>query len=479
MKNRIMIKAAVALLGVSFTTICSAKVVKKKQKNVLFISVDDLRLQAGVFGQSMMKTPALDRLGKEGVVFNRAYCNVPVCGASRASLLSGARPTPTRFRNFKTKKEIDMPEVSSLPKWFKDHGYLTYSNGKIYHHANDDLEAWSEAPFHPSRNNNGEQWGKYQKSESIALIKKHKKGPAYEDADVPDNGYPDGLLADKVIGDLSKLSQQDKPFFLGVGFWDPHLPFNAPKKYWDMYSPEDIKLADNPYKPIDAPDQAMHKWSELRNRYYGIPKEGSLDDETSKKLIHGYYASVTYVDAQIGKILDKLDELGLRENTIIVLWGDHGWHLGEHTLWCKHCNFDRVMNAPLMVSGPGCTKGEKTSSITEFIDIYPTLCELCELPLPEHLDGDSFVPVLKNPSKSVKKYAYSRFGKGESVISENYTYTEWYNYKKGKVDARMLYDLEKDPKENQNVSENKNYGKTVEKMSLLLQKMRSSLPIQN
>ena len=461
-----------------FGNVCTAKSLTKdtevKQKNILFIAVDDLRLQAGVYGQEMMHTPGLDRLGEEGIVFNRAYCNVPVCGASRASLMSGVRPTNTRFINYHTKKDVDLPDVPSLAKWFKQNGYQTFSNGKIYHHTNDDLEAWSEKPFNPARNKHGEKWGMYQKPESIEIIKTTKEKPAWEDADVDDNGYPEGLLAEKVIGDLKKLSKQDKPFFLSVGFWDPHLPFNAPKKYWDLYNPEDIKLADNPYKPEGAPDEAMHRWSELR-KYYGMPDAGNMDDETAKKLIHGYYASVSYTDAQIAKLLNTLDELGLRENTIVVLWGDHGWHLGEHSLWCKHCNFDRVMNAPLFVSAPGYSKGVKTNSITEFIDIYPSLCELCDLPLPEHLDGTSFVPVLENPAKSVKDYAYIRYHKGESVVSENYNYTEWFNYKSGNVDANMLYDLKKDPKENTNVSESNQYNSTVKKMSGLLSNMRKQL----
>ncbi|MDX1283370.1 MAG: sulfatase [Draconibacterium sp.] len=462
-----------------FTASVYAKSGKKnssanKQKNVLFIAVDDLRLQAGVYGQEMMHTPGLDRLGEEGVVFNRAYCNVPVCGASRASLMSGVRPTNTRFINYHTKKDVDLPNVPSLAKWFKKHGYLTFSNGKIYHHTSDDLDAWSEKPFNPNRSKHGEKWGMYQKQESIDIIKKTKKRPAWEDADVDDTGYPEGLLAEKVIGDLKELSKQDKPFFMSIGFWKPHLPFNAPKKYWDLYKPEDIKLADNPYIPEGAPKQAMHTWGELR-KYHDMPEKESMDDEDAKKLIHGYYASVSYTDAQIAKLLATLDELGIRENTVVILWGDHGWHLGEHTLWCKHCNFDRVMNAPIMVSAPGYSKGVKTNSITEFIDIYPSLCELCEVPLPGHLDGTSFVPALKNPKKSVKDYAYIRYHKGESIVSENFNYTEWYNYKIGKVDARMLYNLEKDPKENVNVSEEKAYKKTVSKMSSLLAKMRNQL----
>ena len=240
-----------------------------------------------------------------------------------------------------------------------------------------------------------------------------------------------------------------------------------------MYKEEDLVLADNPYIPKDAPPAAMHNWGELRNMYEGMPQEGPVSDSIARKLIHGYYACVSYADAQIGKLLDELDELGIAENTIVVLWGDHGWHLGEHTLWCKHCNFDRVMNAPLIVRAPGKEKGKISTSITEFIDIYPSLCELSNLTVPEHLDGTSFVPVLENPEVKVKEAAFVKYHSAETVVTERYNYTEFLN-QEGKVRANMLYDLNEDPKENENISRKPESAEVVTKLSHLLQEVKQT-----
>lgn len=479
---------------VLFTASCDQQ--KKKQEhqkpNVLFIAVDDLRLQANLFGHKQMKTPNIDRLGSEGVVFDRAYCSVPVCGASRASLLSGVRPTATRFVNYYTRKDTDFPDQPSLPKYFKDNGYTTISNGKIYHHVTDDSLAWSEEPYIPKP---GLGWQAYLSEESIKIVEKNYavqeakrkelsekytdaanrmiKGPAWECMDVEDNAYPDGMLADKSIADLQRLTKQGDPFFLAVGFWKPHLPFNAPKKYWDQYDEKDIVLADNPYKPKNAPEAAMHPWGELRGMYDNMPQEGNLPDSTARKLIHGYYACVSYSDAQIGKLLNELDRLGIADNTIVVLWGDHGWHLGEHTLWCKHSNFDRVMNAPLIVRAPGKEKGKISTSITEFIDIYPSLCDLSNLPTPAHLDGTSFVPVLENPTMNVKDAAFVKYHGAETVVTERYNYTEFLD-KKGMVRSNMLYDLQEDPKENENISQNEENKELVEKLSQRLSEVKQT-----
>lgn len=451
---------------------------EKKNLNVLFIAVDDLRPQLGIYDQSQMITPSLDELGRDGLVFTRAYCSVPVCGASRASLLTGLRPTPTRFVNYLTKKDIDAPNVPSLPMWFKEHGYTTLARGKIYHHKDDDIKAWSEEPYLPKT---GIGFQSYITEESKRIIESNKTvsdpdqiiGPAYESTDVEDNAYPDGILAEKAIEDLNQFSKTGEPFFLAVGFWKPHLPFNAPKKYWNLYNEADLPLADNPFMPENAPKEAEHQWTELRRMYDGIPKEGPVSDELAKKLIHGYYACVSYTDAQIGKVLSELDRLGLAENTVVVLWGDHGWHLGEHGLWCKHCNFDKVMNAPLIVRAPGKEKGGESSSITEFIDIYPSLCDLCNLPEPGHLDGISFVPVLENPEIKVKDAAFVRYHSGESAITENYTYTEFLD-DNGVVKSTMLYDLSADPKENFNISQKDENKKLVEELSGLLSEIKQS-----
>lgn len=474
--NRIIVIYLFALASCSLAF--SADPGKISKPNVLFIAVDDLRLQANAYGQSQMVTPGLDKLAGEATVFTRAYCSVPVCGASRASLMSGARPKEDRFWNYYTRKDSDHPNVPSLAKWFKDAGYTSTSNGKIYHFPDDDLEAWSEEPFIPETDGIG--WQGYLKEASLRMIEANRDpakpdlvvGPATEDADVPDNAYPDGALAEKVIEDLQLYARTGESFFLGVGFWKPHLPFNAPKKYWDLYDPSTIDLADNPYQPIDAPDASMHNFGELRNMYADTPLEGSIPDDLARRLVHGYYASVSYSDAQIMKLLDTLEETGLAENTIVVLWGDHGYHLGEHGLWCKHATYDRTMNAPLIVKVPWIEGGVKTSAITEFIDIYPTLCELAGLPLPGHLDGKSFVSELEQPDHYFKDYAYSRYHWGEAIITPRFLYSEWKNEDR-KTYARMLFDHNEDPKENLSVAEDPKYGEVVRYMRSRIEEVRA------
>jgi len=295
-------------------------------------------------------------------------------------------------------------------------------------------------------------------------------GPAYECADVPDNAYFDGKVADKGISDLRRLKDEDKPFFLALGFLKPHLPFNAPKKYWDMYERREIDLADNPFRPKRAPDAALHNWGELR-QYHGIPAKGPLADEFARTLVHGYYACVTYTDAQIGRVLAELDRLGMRDNTVVILWGDHVWNLGEHGLWCKHCNFETSLHSPLIVRGPGIKHGVKINALTEYLDIYPSLCELCDLPLPGHLQGRSFVPLLKNPNLRWKEAVFSRYFRGDSVKTDRYRYTQW-RRKDGEIYARMLYDHSADPVENVNISELPENKELINKLSNMFQGLR-------
>jgi arylsulfatase A-like enzyme len=439
----------------------------KKRPNVLFIAVDDLRPQLGCYGHEQMISPSIDKLSSEGVTFLRSYCQVPVCGASRASLLTGTRPTANRFLGYSTWAEKDLPGALSVAEHFRNNGYHTISNGKVFHHRNDCRNSWSEDPWRPKG-----AWLNYLLEENKQLVDQNAKrrGPAYEAAEVADNAYFDGQIADKGISDLRRMKRQNKPFFLALGFLKPHLPFNAPKKYWDMYEAEDIDLADNPFRPKGAPDAALHNWGELRS-YYGIPPKGPLSEELAHKLVHGYYACVSYTDAQIGRVVDELDRLGLRDNTVIILWGDHGWNLGEHGLWCKHCNFETSLHSPLIVTGPGISAGKKSNALTEYLDIYPSLCEMCNLALPDHLQGRSFVPLLKNPNMSWKKAVFSRFYKGDSVKTDRYRYTEWRG-KDGGVYARMLYDHKLDPAENTNVAELSQNKEIVIKLSKMLRDLR-------
>lgn len=434
--------------------------------NVLFIAIDDLRPELNSYGATQIVSPNIDRLASEGLLFERAYCQVPVCGASRASLLSGVRPTRDRFINYSTRLDVDLPGVVSLPGFFRENGYTTVSNGKIYHHRTDDQPSWDELWFPESKNSGGGR--DYLTSINIQLEAAGvTRGMPYEKAEVDDDAYFDGRIAAKSIEDLQAFKESGESFFLAVGFKKPHLPFNAPTRYWDLYAPEDIQLADNPYAPEGAPAEAMHNFGELR-AYAGIPAKGPVGDRMARDLVHGYQACVSYTDAQVGRLLDELDRLGLRENTVVILWGDHGWHLGEHGLWCKHCNFEKVMHVPMILSAPGYGQDTVSESLVEFVDIYPTLAELTGLPAPIHLQGDSLVPLLEDPEFPYKEAAFSRWFDGETVITERYIYTEWMNPERERY-ARMLYDLESDPGENLNVAEHPDNTDLVEELSGLLQ----------
>lgn len=431
--------------------------------NVLFIAVDDLRPQLRCYGNQQMHSPNIDRLAAQGTVFERAYCMVPTCGASRASLMTGIRPARDRFVNYLTWAEKDAPNITTLNTHFRQNGYHTVSNGKVFHHVNDSSEGWSEPAWRPRG------VPAYQRSESRVTAQKNEggRGPAFESADVPDDAYADGHVANKTIEDLRRLKAADQPFFLAVGFFKPHLPFVAPKKYWDLYDREQVQLPENYHRPKDAPDQAIHNWGELRN-YAGIPEKGPLTDEMARELIHGYYACVSYADAQVGKLLNELDRLGLAENTIIVLWGDHGWNLGEHTLWCKHSCFETSMHAPLIVKAPGIEGGKKTKGLTEFIDIYPGLCELAGLEAPNHLQGQSFVPLLKNPDQKWKSAAIGRFVNGDTIRTDQYRFTQ-YATAGDKLLARMLYNHETDPQEDVNIAEQPELQDDVQRLAEQLQ----------
>lgn len=423
-----------------------------RRPNVLFLPIDDLRPQLGCYGHPQVVTPNIDTLAVQGTTFGKAYCQVPVCGATRASLLTGVRPLRDRFVTFKTMVEEDLPNALTLPQYFREHGYTTVSVGKVFHHTNDTSErSWSQRPWIPVRDPN-ESWRNYLLPESLAADNSvTDRGPAFECADVPDNAYADGRIAEQAMVEMRRLAEQDEPFFLAAGFLKPHLPFNAPKKYWDLYDRDELDLAANPYRPKDAPDQAMHNWGELRH-YAGIPAEGPLSDEMARSLVHGYNAATSYTDAQIGMLMAELDRLGLRDNTIVVLWGDHGWQLGEHGLWCKHCNFNTSLNAPLIVSALGMKRESKCNALVEFVDVYPTLCELAGLPRPDHLEGTSFVPLMDDPGQPWKRAVFSRYHAGDSIRTDRHLYTEWTD-DQGHLTARMLYDHDVDPQETKNLSE--------------------------
>ncbi len=432
--------------------------------NILFIAVDDLRPELGCYGKQHIRSPNIDRLASHGTLFERAYCMVPTCGASRASLMTGLRPTRDRFVSYDANAENEAPRIATLNTHFKNNDYHTVSNGKVFHQLDDSAAGWSEKPWMPSDIGIGYR---LETNRDLARKAKPKRGPPFESADDPESEYPDAKIATKAIKDLQRLKDRDKPFFLAVGFLKPHLPFVAPKKYWDLYERDSIQLPPNYHAPKDTPRESIHRWGELRH-YATVPQKGPVSDEMARDLIHGYYACVSFTDAQVGRLLDELDRLELAENTIVVLWGDHGWNLGEHTLWCKHSCFETSMHAPLILRAPSVTIGnQRVRSLTEFIDIYPSLCELAELPLPDHLEGQSFVPQLQNPSLPGKGTAIGRFKQGDTIRTDHFRFTQYSN-DQGQQTGRMLYDHQSDPGENVNIAEQAKQSNRVKHLTTQL-----------
>ncbi len=463
------------LLSFAALSIPTLSFPQSKQPNILFIAVDDLRTQLGSYGESQIVSPNIDALAASGTRFNRAYCMVPTCGASRASLFSGRRPTPTRFVRFTARIDEDDPGIVPLHQHFKDKGYTTLSLGKILHFPADHADGWSEPPWRPNRDERGLQpqpilgW-KPPANEAELNEQSDKKRPPFASFDVADAALADGKVASEAVRRIQNLATQNDPFFLAVGFFKPHLPFNAPKKYWDLYDDVSIDLPQNYHPPENAPQEAIHSFGELRS-YAGVPKKGPVSDAMARTLIRGYYACVSYTDAQIGRVLAALDDAGIADNTIVVLWGDHGWNLGEHTLWCKHCTFENAMQAPLLIRTPdqvAAGRGNATDALAEFVDIYPTLCDLAGIDAPSHLDGQSLRPVIENPELPGKGFAVGRFRNGDTIRTDRWRYTEYTSNADagdGAIVARMLYDHHKDPDENRNLASLPEYRSIVSQLS--------------
>jgi iduronate 2-sulfatase len=470
--------------------LCQGAEPPARRPNVLFIAVDDLRPEFGAYGATYIKSPNLDRLARSGMTFNRAYCQQAVCSPTRSSIMTGTRPDTTKVWDLVTHFRTALPDVVTLGQHFKNNGYFVQGMGKIYHGNLDDAPTWSvpwstpKATRYALEENLKLDQRQYEREPDDAPKRKGKKntapaektpdgppstginsrGPAFEGADVPDDTFQDGKVAELAVATLQEMSRKNEPFFLAVGFIKPHLPFIAPKKYWDLYDPAKIELAPNKFRAKGAPEYAILPGGELRN-YDGIPVD-SIPDPLARQLKHGYYAAISYMDAQLGKVLDELDRLGLRENTIIVLWGDHGWKLGEHDAWCKHSTSENDTNAPLLLSVPGMkATGTKTNALVEFVDIYPTLSDLAGLPLPAHLEGVSLKPVLEQPDRPWKTAAFSQYPRtkgqtntpnglmGYAMRTDRYRFTVWVDrLDHTKIDAIELYDHQHDPLENNNVA---------------------------
>jgi iduronate 2-sulfatase len=411
--------------------------------NVLFISVDDLRPELNCYGSSGILTPNIDKLAKEGMLFTNAYSQQAICTPSRISMLSGLRPSTTGIYDLTDKLKNEAPSVVSMPHVFKNSGYQTISLGKVFHHQDDDPDAWSENAWRPGSSDGTWYFQGHLNASpyDYGLDGKTLYGPPVECVDVADNWYYDGLIAERAIEKLDEL--KDEEFFLAVGFMKPHLPFTAPKKYWDLYDPGDISIPSDE-KPDGLSQFSTTEWQELRN-YFGMPKSGDIQEDQARQLIHGYRACVSYIDTQIGKVIDKLDELGLRENTIIVLWSDHGWKLGEYGDWCKHTNFEIDLRTPLIVDVPGHPGGMKCEKMVESVDLFPTMMDLTLLDGPEGLDGLSFSSLLESPDNPWKSAAFSQYPRwtnsrmGTTVRTHDYRYTEYILESTGELISSELY----------------------------------------
>ncbi len=443
------------------------------RRNVLLICVDDLKPALGCYGDRLARTPNIDRLARRGVRFDLAYCNQAVCAPSRNNLLLGSRSTSLGIYSLHQNFRTAAPNGVTMPQFFMRHGYRAEAVGKVLHtgHGNhDDAASWSVKShpekvveyLQPENSANGQLTREeaYFTNQRLGEIGKLPRGSAWEVADVPDNAYADGRIADEGIRRLEAAARSDSPFFLALGFVKPHLPLTAPKKYWDMHDPKAFPLAPDQQPPTGAPRVAGKRGGEIVN-YAPLSVENLREEANQRKLIHGYYACTSFMDAQVGRVLDALDRLKLRRNTVVVLWGDHGWHLGDHGYWTKHTNYEQANRIPLLVVAPGVTKpGSASRQLTETVDVFPTLAELAGLPAPkgpQPIDGLSLAPVLRDPKAPLRDHAYHCFPRGDrmgrAIRTDRYRLVEWKVPGASPDTAELeLYDYQADPGETRNVA---------------------------
>ena len=446
-----------------------------RQLSVLFIAVDDMNIDLGCYGHPLVKSPGIDRLAARGVRFERAYCQFPLCSPSRSSLLTGLRPDTTRVFDLQYHFRQGLPEVVTLPQLFMRNGYYVARVGKMYHYGNpgdigtcglDDRVSWMER-FNPA--------GRDHTTLELDVINytpKRGLGSAmayYADPTGTDVVHTDGKVADEVIGLMEKHKGQ--PFFIGAGFYKPHTPWITPRKYFDLYSMDQISLPKIPPEaPKDYPGLALASTKPWP--YFGITADHARECKRA------YFAAISFVDAQIGRLVDAVDRLGLRDSTIIVFWSDHGYHLGEHGLWFKQSCFEESAQVPLIISVPGLkTAGQSSPRIVELLDIYPTLADLAGLTPPKELEGTNLRPLLESPASPWNRPAYTQVQRGaapgHSVRTERWRYTEW---ERGAQGAE-LYDQQTDPQELHNLAADANCAETLQQMKALL-RQKHPAPVQ-
>jgi arylsulfatase A-like enzyme len=460
---------------------------KPLRPNVLFITIDDLRPQLGCYGDRQVQTPHLDSLARRSVLFERAYCQQALCGPSRSSFLTGKRPNTIGVHDIQTHFRERNPHTVTLPQSFKNAGYLTRGFYKVFHLAGfdpaignlNDPPSWTLPHWLPSKSVYGPQ-GQATLEASYRAIRAAGKTVDYvniprsfavETPDVADEDLSDGEMATAVIDTLRERKGQ--PFFLAAGFYKPHLPYVPPKRYWDLYDETKLQLPSNQHPPADAPPFALEGTRELRS-YVDIPKDGPISEALGKRLLRAYLASISYVDAQVGRLLAELDRLGLRDNTIIVVLGDNGYQLGEHNMWgSKHTNFETSARVPLIISAPGQSTG-RAKGLVELLDVYPTLQDLCGLPLTKDLEGRSLQPQLRNPNLTGKPAAFTQYPRGgyrgASVRTESFRFTQWTHAQSGHI-VQELYDHRIDPDENRNIAALPAHAQTIVAHQTLLRSL--------
>ncbi len=440
----------------------SLTLVTASEKNVLFIVADDLNCAIGPYGDEYAITPNLDRLAKRGTTFLNAYCQQAVCNPSRSSFLTGRYPDATGVDDLRKSFRTQLPDVVTLPQAFLNAGYFTQCVGKIFHNMGEtkDRRSWSVDEYLFE--------GTHAADTVFAQLPKGENPPKYkapvsEALPVPDTAYRDGRITERAVEAIRRSSEKEKPFFLAVGFWRPHLPFVAPQNYWDLYDPSAMPSPDPPAAPEGVPQIALHPNREVHS--YGLVPDGPLDKELATHLRHGYYASISFLDAQVGQLLDALEKSGKAKDTIVVFTSDHGFHIGEHGLWAKTSNFELDARVPLLIADPFQPDSHSVSlnSLAELVDLIPTLTELAEVPTPKGQHGDSLAPLLADAFAPVNDYAFTQhqhpfYGRdpathwGYSVRTLHWRYTEWWNIKTGEVDERELYDHKTDSGETKNVA---------------------------
>jgi len=465
------------LLTASLLLLC-VPVSVSDRPNVLLILVDDLKPALGCYGDSVAQTPNIDALAARGMRFDLAYCNQAVCAPSRFTLMLGSHATSTGLYGLGSPLRQIIPDAVTMPQHFAKHGdYRTESLGKVFHigHGNHgDPDSFAAPHFHdkvieyldPASTDGGQLTREeaFFSNQKLGEIKSLPRGAAFESPDVSDEKYADGRVAAETIKRLqaakANRSRDGKPFFIAAGFARPHLPFSAPQKYWNLFDPATLPLPKFEQHPTDAPSVAKKRGGEISN-YKPVPikKDDIYSEELKRNLIHGYYASTSFVDAQIGKVIDELDRLQLAENTIVVLWGDHGFHLGDLGIWTKHTNYEQANRIPILISAPGITTpGSTTTQPAESVDIFPTIAELAGLPTPtgpQPIDGVSLVPVLKNPDQRVRDHAYHAYPKrklGRAIRTERYRLVEWKSAGDEESVEYELYDYQTDPLETRNLA---------------------------